>query len=232
MAQARILALIELLRSLDTHSASTPLEAQHAHMRALTTDLDATGVFRDPAWADYQVYAIDVLQRLAFRDAGPGSPAEVAHWCLNRWLALATAQPGNARVLQGIGEWWLARAQPWLTRIYSDSSESDGTAGGTRRAQESELPLHSGDYVEARGLLNPAVEYLRRGAEAAGPGASGPLLISAARAHIDLGNVSHPRVNAEIFAQAVRYLRAARQAGVVLPEHLQRYLDEYGSVVD
>lgn len=80
----------------------------------------------------------------------------------------------------GIGHWWLQKAQPCLARIHAidgSSSSSGGSGLGghglalTRSEEERELEedeeeaearAHTSDYVEARGYLAPATEYLAR----------------------------------------------------------------------
>jgi hypothetical protein len=82
-----------------------------------------------------------------------------------------------------IGQNWLLRAQKLLCRIHhtEQGSSSSGSAGSQdpplssseeqRRAIkatiEAEDRLHSADYVEARGILLPAVEYLKHAVDAA-----------------------------------------------------------------
>lgn len=82
-----------------------------------------------------------------------------------------------------IGQNWLLRAQKSLSKIHhaERSSMSSGSAGSQdpplsaseerrrtiRATVEAEDRLHSADYVEARGILLPAVEYLKHAVEAA-----------------------------------------------------------------
>src|SRR5215472_9224685 len=93
-----------------------------------------------------------------------------------------------ALIISGIGKWWLSKAQRSLARISAEeSSSSSSSAGATRRPnsdptnatrteeirrtsrttrdQDAETRLHSQEYVEARGLLLPATEYLTRAVE-------------------------------------------------------------------
>lgn len=89
---------------------------------------------------------------------------------------------GNqANEMTVVGQNWLLRAQPCLARIHlldGHSSSSGGSHGATasafslsrseeerqaaRAAAEAEDRLHTADYVEASGILLPAVEYLAR----------------------------------------------------------------------
>jgi hypothetical protein len=91
-------------------------------------------------------------------------------------------------IVSGIGKWWLSKAQRSLARINAEESSSSSSSGGAtrrpnsdptsstrtdevRRAsrstrdQDAETRLHSQEYVEARGLLLPAIEYLTRAVE-------------------------------------------------------------------
>ena len=110
-----------------------------------------------------------------------------------------------------------------------------------RNNAEHESRLYMSDYVEARGILLPAVEYLKRAADAARTQEklTGDLLSTvscalqstslllltiyhAAEAFMSLGNVSSPRMNGQYFQQALAYLRTANELpGYVLPLHLQ-----------
>ena len=80
-----------------------------------------------------------------------------------------------------IGNNWLLRAQKPLAAIHlseHSSSSSTGSQGpllssseedrqATRAKIEQEARLHTSDYVEARGILLPAVEYLKRAVDTA-----------------------------------------------------------------
>jgi len=93
-----------------------------------------------------------------------------------------------ALTISGIGKWWLSKAQRSLARINAEESSSSSSSAGTtrrpnsdptnttrteevrrtsrtRRDQDAETRLHSEEYVEARGLLLPAIEYLTRAVE-------------------------------------------------------------------
>ena len=86
----------------------------------------------------------------------------------------------------GIGQNWLLKAQAPLARIHRQevSSSSSGASNSrsatfasiemttseeereaTRQATEAEARLGLSDYVEARGILLPATEYLSRAVE-------------------------------------------------------------------
>jgi len=182
--------------------------------------------------------------------------------------------PYTAQAILGIGKWWLHKAQPLLARISSEESSSSssgasrGASRGTRpqsdptaslrveevrrnnrvvdRDIEAETRLHTQDYVEARGILLPAIEYLRRAVEQADTEEDGPsghllvtvgvdlknialcwsdLLLEAAEAYMSLGNVSYSSTNTDYFRQAILYLRRASVIpGFPLPSHLQRYV--------
>ena len=106
-------------------------------------------------------------------------------------------------------------------------------------------------YVEARGFLQPAVDfYVRavRSADALGT-TTGDLLaavrfdttlvgkllltyLQAAESQMSLGNVTGTPGDEQLFSQAIRYLRRAEAVpGYTLSVYLAQYLNEYGRYV-
>ncbi len=98
----------------------------------------------------------------------------------------------------GVGNWWLLKAQPYLARIHAVDGSSSGSEGSrhrnsgevglkseedTRRVEqaqrEAEARLGTAEYVEARGVLQPATEYSHRAIQEAiaQDSLKGPLLI-------------------------------------------------------
>jgi hypothetical protein len=79
-----------------------------------------------------------------------------------------------------MGRAWLARAQPALARIHR--AEAGGSAASlsssSLRSRQDVDRVGSADYVEARGFLLPATEYLERAVAAEGrvATAGGPAL--------------------------------------------------------
>jgi hypothetical protein len=76
----------------------------------------------------------------------------------------------------GLGQGWLLRSQTSLARIQCDEgSPSSGSSGGqaqeaaefARAAADANARRHTSNYVEARGTLIPATEYLTRAIHAA-----------------------------------------------------------------
>lgn len=68
-----------------------------------------------------------------------------------------------------MGRNWLSRAQKSLANVFRDqgSSSSEGSTNARHERQskasfDAEERLAAPDYVEARGLLQPATEYLGR----------------------------------------------------------------------
>jgi hypothetical protein len=101
-------------------------------------------------------------------------------------LHVCHAHPAGLLNSAGVGNWWLLRAQPCLARIHAVEGSSSGSEGSrhrnsseagpqsdqdTRRAEqaqrEAEARLGTADYVEARGILQPATEYLHRAVQEA-----------------------------------------------------------------
>lgn len=204
----------------------------------------------DPTERQRQNWHIDVFQRLAYSDVDNGGVADIASWCVRQALTLLQHQPEDVDLLRLVGQNWLLRAQPCLARIHlldGHSSSSGGSHGATasafslsrseeerqaaRAAAEAEDRLHTADYVEASGILLPAVEYLARAVEVAQSQErlTGNLLATAAEGYMSLGNVSSMRINDRYFHQALAYLRLAENLpDYTLPTHLQQYLADYG----
>jgi len=146
----------------------------------------------------------------------------------------------------GLGQAWLNRVQNTLARIHrqegssSSSSASSARQGSIsdrlsytpseeareaeRQRQEADNRAHTEDYVEARGMLLPATEYLSRAVAIArdSVGTTGDLLALAAEAYMSLGNVSYSHLSERYFQQAIVYLRQASELeGYRLSPYLQ-----------
>ncbi|TGO34175.1 hypothetical protein BHYA_0209g00130 [Botrytis hyacinthi] len=215
--------------------------------RSAVTALEHIRFFRDPARFAEQVWIIQGLQGFAFYDADNGSVADIADFCQNAWLRVLRNYPDNVDVLTGLGNNWLQRSQVTLARIhYEEGNDTTGTSGLETYFSEygsdnsSSLappndPRRQGPlYVEARGYLQPAVDFFTRAIRAAdGLGyTTGDLLASAAESNMSLGNVSASPADEHAFTQAIRYLRRAETTqGYQLSEHMQQYLDDYGRYV-
>jgi hypothetical protein len=207
-----------------------------------------------------QLQIVSRLQNLAYHDNNQGGVEDIASWCLRAYLQLlAQGHEDSSEVLAGIGRGWLLRVQTTLARIHRyDGSSSSGTssdrpssvANSTERAgsftasedarefarQTIEANTRAGgpDYVEARGMLLPATEYLQRSVEAAERSGDleGSLLSLAAEAFLALGNVSYSHHSEHYFQMAVRYLQTAnRDPDYRLSPYLQSYLDEFGRLL-
>jgi hypothetical protein len=139
---------------------------------------------QQPTRASEQAWMVAGLQRLASVDAEGGGVADVAAWCSRQWLVMFQRDQHNIAALRGIGQSWYARAQPLLARIHRADGSSSSSNGSSQRSANrmtsSEEERHSAaataeaerrtgtqDYVEARGLLQPATEYLERAVVAA-----------------------------------------------------------------
>ncbi|KAF1951924.1 hypothetical protein CC80DRAFT_423781 [Byssothecium circinans] len=190
-------------------------------------------------------------------DSGGSGVFDIADWCLRQTLTLLQTYPEEADLLARksfrsvtymfidlllvAGRNWLLRAQRPLARIHETERSSTSSGESQERtlssgeeqkqdakaALEAEHRLHTADYVEARGLLLPAVEYMKHavGAAEAQNSLCGPLLATAAEAYMSLGNVSSARINEPYYHQALSYLRKASEASdYSLPTHLQQYV--------
>ena len=152
--------------------------------RSVIAHLDATTFMQQPARASEQAWMIAGLQRLATVDAENGGVADINAWCSRQWLVIFQRDPQNVAALRGIGQSWLAKAQPVLARIHRADGSSSSSTGSSQRsagrmtsseeerqsaAATAEAERRSGtqDYVEAQGFLQPATEYLERAVAAA-----------------------------------------------------------------
>lgn len=157
--------------------------------RSVIAHIDSTTFMQKASRTTEQAWMIAGLQRLAFADAESGGVPDIASWCSRQWLVIFQRDQTNVAALRGIGQAWLSRAQPTLVRIQrSDSGSSSGgsshrSGGGSQQrpssssskrtkeqeaaAKEAERKAGTADYVEARGFLQPATEYLDRAVQAA-----------------------------------------------------------------
>lgn len=138
--------------------------------RTIIAQLDSTNFMQEPTRTAEQVPVIAALQILAFKDVDNGAVVDIASWCSRQWLALLQRDARNLAALRGLGQMWLSRAQPALARIHASQGSSSSGASGSPRSEsatEAERRVGTADYVEARGLLQPATEYLERAVTAA-----------------------------------------------------------------
>ncbi|CAD6452945.1 04eb4763-fb1e-47c9-a447-4decbfaf29b3 [Sclerotinia trifoliorum] len=218
-----IITLLDEVVSLRPHECETYIPSA----RSAVTALEHIRFFRDPARFAEQVWIIRGLQSFAFYDADNGSVIDIADFCQNAWLRVLRNYPENVDVLTGLGRNWLQRSQATLASIHWEEGNDTTEPQNDPRRQG---PL----YVEARGYLQPAVDFFTRAIRAAdGLGStSGDLLASAAESHMSLGNVSAAPADERAFTQAIRYLRRAETTqGYQLSIYLQQYLNDYGRYV-
>ena len=229
--------------------------------RSVIAHIDNTTFMQQPRRSAEQSWMIGGLQRLAFADNGNGEVQDISNWCTRQWMAMFQREPQNVEALRGIGRAWLARAQPALTRIHRIDGSSSSSGGSSQwsapsisssederqsaaAAAEAERRAGTSDYVEARGFLQPAIEYFERAIATATAQRilSGDLLATvrllmtdfrlserwltiyqAAEAYMSLGNASSPRTNEQQFRRALQLLRAATAIpGYTLGRYLQQ----------
>lgn len=242
-------------------------------VRHITAVLEFTDTNSNETRRVWQTTLITVFQRVAYADADSGGVSDISDWCLKQAVTLLPLYPENVDLLTRkytrsfvmmqylekivIGRNWLSRAQRSLAKIHLSEQNSSCSGGSpsmplstseenrrTRRSDnEAESRLYTSDYVEARGILLPAVEYLERAAEAAHTQGkmTGDLLsvvsnayctnvvtlvtrhYQAAEAFMSLGNVSSLKTNGRYFQKALSYLRTATElSDYILPQHLQK----------
>ncbi|KAL2218768.1 hypothetical protein M432DRAFT_676219 [Thermoascus aurantiacus ATCC 26904] len=190
--------------------------------RNIITVINFTPTIQGPRMLQKQFDLVDALQHLAYYDPDTGGVKDIAEWCVQRWLNL----------LQQYPESWQALKDREEEITASDLRSRRAVSAGKKAKRDN--PLHSADYVEARGTLLPSTEYFSRAVTAAEKKneLTGELLVLAAEAFMSLGNVSYADTNIQYFSQAVKYLRMASSIkGYRLPSHLSKYLQEYGRLV-
>ncbi|KAL9112666.1 MAG: hypothetical protein Q9187_007733, partial [Circinaria calcarea] len=180
------------------------------------------------------ILVTSTLQQLAYQDVDSGGETDIALWCERQWATILQSHPDNVVALQGLGHAWLLRSQETLARIYREEgspSSSGSSTANTRRAEarQDDIRIASPDYVQARNLLRPSLEFLDRAIEVTTSQGivSGELLALAAEAYISFGNVSHPQENEQYYQQALRYLqRTSDIEGFELETYLQQFLND------
>ncbi|EPE26786.1 hypothetical protein GLAREA_02700 [Glarea lozoyensis ATCC 20868] len=208
-------------------------EAYIPSARSATSALDQIHFFRDPQRFAEQVWILHGLQQFAFYDADAGSIRDVTEFCQTSWLRILRNFPDNVEVLNGLGSNWLQRSQSTLAQIHQE--EGDSSSQGSSSAGSPSDPRRQGPlYVEARGSLQPAVDFFARAVRSADANGTttGELLASAAESQMSLGNVTAPPGDERHFSHAIRYLRRAEATpGYTLSVYMQQYLNDYGRYV-
>ncbi|OAG41294.1 hypothetical protein AYO21_04457 [Fonsecaea monophora] len=176
-------AIREVRRIADTNPSAPESWEQRLHIaRTAIATLDATGFVQMPNRNTDRTFVIATLQSLAYHDAEGVGVTDIAEWCMNQWLLLLQRNTEDLSALRGLGQAWLARSQSVLARIHrTEGSSSSGSSGrpqslserlsystaeesrdAERATAEADARAHTADYVEARGMLIPAVDYFSR----------------------------------------------------------------------
>ncbi|ERF72206.1 hypothetical protein EPUS_02093 [Endocarpon pusillum Z07020] len=214
----------------DTEPSADQLDQQITLARSIIRHVDQTSILQRATYVQDQVLIISLLQDLAYHDPDSGGIFDIAQWCVRHWLRLLQEYPEDVGVLQGLGQSWLLRSQNSLARIQREEgspssgsyySQARSTYNGSwdeaaeiaRATAEANSWRHTANYVEARGTLVPATEYLTRAVNVAERNGvlRGQLLALAAEAYMSIGNVSYAPGNEQYFRQALAYLRRASQ---------------------
>ncbi|KAI9794200.1 MAG: hypothetical protein M1816_006125 [Peltula sp. TS41687] len=200
--------------------------------RSITRSLDMTGFISD----EDLIWMVEDIQRLAFYDSDNGGVQDLATWCEIQWLKLLHNPQSRTAALIGLGRNWLERAQKPLAIITQDdvspSSETtnsmtsdtavsytqqDDDAHHEQAVTEAAARLHTANYVEARGLLQPATDFFSRAVRTIDKDDNqmGELLEAAAEAYRSLATVSYQDAAEGLYVEALRYVRRASQ----IPNH-------------
>ncbi|KAG9188118.1 hypothetical protein G6011_02041 [Alternaria panax] len=245
MDSSMIQRLMETVRLINTNLDTSPASwrDQLPAIRNTTVSFEIADTTPDEERRNWQLPLISLFQRVAFADADNGPVQDLADWGLRQLVTLLQIYPDDVDVLTLIGRNWLLRAQKALSSIArternsfsSDTSNFRLLSSTTRGLVEAEQRLHQVVYIEARGLLLPATDYLQRAVYVATEQGvvTGHLLSTAAEAFMSLGNITSVMVNGRYFQQAIAYLRAARDTpNYFLSPHLEQYLEGYGPLYD
>jgi len=198
--------------------------------RSALAALEHLRFFRDPQRYAEQIWILHGLQDYAFHDADSGCIPDIADFCQASWLRILRNYPDNVETLTGLGSNWLQRAQATLARIQREEGNDSSSQASPSADPRRQGPL----YVEARGYLQPAVDFYARAvrsSDALGE-TPGAILASAAESQMSLGNVTASPSDEPYFTQAIRYLRRAEAIpGYTLSIYLEQYLNDYGRYV-
>ncbi|EXJ82381.1 hypothetical protein A1O3_06194 [Capronia epimyces CBS 606.96] len=188
-------AILEIRRISELPSPSPPhshsqvsWDERVRRARTAIAMLEDTGFMQYPDRSEDRTLVVSSLQRLAYHDAdGDGIP-DIAEWCTRQWLAMLQTNAEDIAALQGLGQAWLARSQAILARIHRTEGSSSSASSGRRPTSETDnfsysysaeaardeieraaadARAHTADYVEARGMLIPAVDYFTRAVDVA-----------------------------------------------------------------
>jgi len=188
MDDSMIQRLMETVQLINTNLDTSPASwrDQLPAIRNTIVSFEITDSVPEEERRNWQLPLISVFQRVAFADADNGVIQDLADWCLRQLVTLLQIYPDNVDILTRkwlciyiyplpliiivIGRNWLLRAQKALSSIArternsfsSDTSNFRLLSSTTRGLVEAEQRLHQAVYIEARGLLLPATDYLQR----------------------------------------------------------------------
>jgi hypothetical protein len=104
MDSNQISLVLSEIYSIDAAVGNSSIDESYlvARARSLILTLDQNSFFRRSVQEENQIYAIRVFQRLAFYDVDSGGIADIADWCIARWLRILRRNPHNVDILQGM----------------------------------------------------------------------------------------------------------------------------------
>jgi hypothetical protein len=83
------------------HRTENDWDALLGSAREFMVSLETISFFDNPNRPEQQIRTIEVFQRLAFHDVDAGGVADLAEWCLERWLRLHQVHPDNVAISKG-----------------------------------------------------------------------------------------------------------------------------------
>ncbi|KAH8144745.1 uncharacterized protein LAJ45_11246 [Morchella importuna] len=195
-------------------------------VRTCVNNIETSNIMLGSNRLEERLWLITEIQGFAYFDADSGSIADLAAWCEREWNRVLSTDGTNIDALRGLGQAWLSKAQYWLAKIHQEEGSASGTEEDDRAEEKRR---HTANYVEARAVLIPAVEFFGRAVQNAHirQCLTGELLALRAEACMSLGNVSTLKNAQQQFKDAVTALKSAEIIpGYTLPSHLSQYLRE------
>ncbi|MCJ1257261.1 hypothetical protein MMC24_005086 [Lignoscripta atroalba] len=132
-------------------------------VRTTITTLENSAFLSSPSLLDEQVKLVSTFQKLAYQEPDNGGEVDIASWCVRQWATMLQRHPNSLDSLK-------ARIDREERSSSSDTSSSSNVASRAQDLRQSRRDhdrIYTPDYIEARDLLRPALEYLARAVEVA-----------------------------------------------------------------
>lgn len=101
----RIAGLLRSMARIYSEALSAPNPRWSSYLplaREVMAAIDQTSFMARPERREQQIWVLEGLQKLAFKDHDEGGVTDIARWCLQHWLAIVDRSPDNVPALQGM----------------------------------------------------------------------------------------------------------------------------------